>query len=146
MASVCGNTIDTEIIFYICKKCLGAIGILEDERFLPDIRLIFSSYQSSSLDGTRRNPANVEIDFLARANKALSPEGISGEELSVVGRSRWKFFAKDSTRTKETPTSYGLRYYGRWGFGATYFCSYISFLNESPREEQSPREADVFRS
>lgn len=56
LASICGNIIKTGIIFHICKKRFGVIGILEDERLLPDIRLIFSSYQSSSLDGTCRNP------------------------------------------------------------------------------------------
>jgi hypothetical protein len=46
LASVCGNIIKMEIIFHICKKRFGAIGILEDERFLPDTRLIFSSFIS----------------------------------------------------------------------------------------------------
>jgi len=55
LASICGNIIKTEIIFHICKKRFDAIGILENEHFLSDIRLIFSSYQSSPLDGTCRN-------------------------------------------------------------------------------------------
>lgn len=97
LASIYGNMIEREIIFYICKKCFGAIGILEDERFLADIRLIFSSYQSSSLDGTRRNLRTQKSTFSPVQIK-LSPEEISGEELSVVEGDRDRNFAKDSKR------------------------------------------------
>lgn len=42
LASICSNIIKMKIIFHICKKRLGAIKTLEDERFLPDILALSS--------------------------------------------------------------------------------------------------------